>query len=233
MQKMTLSLAAAALVISIISLFRPTFPGANADPQDKDTWRIERQYPPLVFTSKAWLDCSISSTENGRQAMRTTSGQGFTFDATMLPIKNGKVKVKEPGMLYKFDAFPTAKLPARFNGLGEGTIIEMKAEVEVDVKRFQQPGGPGTNIRFNASDINADAAYVEFTGVFVRSIDNKRFPFRVLFGSVTDGSGNVTPGSKEREAPLMQKRVVLGSPQRPATVTTALYEAEEDVRALK
>jgi hypothetical protein len=239
-QKTTFFVAVAALAVAILALFRPAFQGAGAAPQDAapaspdvGAWRAERQYPPLVFTSKAWLDCSISSTENGRQIMRTTAGQGFTFDATMSPIKDGKVKLQNPGMLYKFDSFPTARVPARFNGLGEGTIIEMKAEVEVDVKRFQQPGGPGTSIHFNASDIRTDAAYVEFTGVWVRNKDNKRFPFRVLFGSVADGEGTVTPTSRAPDTNIAAKMVTLGSVRKPASVTTALYEAEDDVRDLE
>jgi hypothetical protein len=108
----------------------------------------------------------------------------------------------------------------------------MKAEVEVDTKRFLQPGGPGTTIRFNARDISSDAAYVEFTGVFVRTSDHKRFPFRVVFGSVPEGSGRVVPANREPEAPLASKAVMLGSRSAPASVTTALYEAEDDVRKL-
>jgi hypothetical protein len=113
----------------------------------------------------------------------------------------------------------------------------MKAEVEVDVKRFSQPGGAGTEISFNAADINADSAYIEFTGVFVRGVDNKRFPFRVLFGGVTDGSGSVLPGlvtlpGEPTALPMLSKMVTIGSIQRPATVTTAMYEAEDDVPKL-
>lgn len=35
------------------------------------------------------------------------------------------------------------------------------------------------------------------------------------------------------EAPLYSKSVTLGTPRRPVTVTTALYEVEDDVAALK
>jgi len=97
--------------------------------------------------------------------MRTVSGQGFEFDMSMLPIEDGAVEVKSPGMRYKFTAFPSTRIPAEFKGIGTGTITQMKAEVEVDVKRFRQPAGPGTEIRFDAAEINADAAYVEFTGL--------------------------------------------------------------------
>jgi hypothetical protein len=207
---------------------------------DDKAWHSERAYPPLVFTGHAWLECSISSTRAGRQAMRTVSGQGFDFDMAMQPIKDGLVRVKAPGMFYKFNAFPHQKVPATFTGIGKGDIVEMKAEVEVDVKRFSQPGGAGTEISFKAADINADSAYIEFTGVFVRAADNKRFPFRVLFGGVTEGNGTVQPGVNllspkppGSDLPLLSKAVTIGSASQPAIVTTAMYEAEDDVAKLR
>ncbi len=226
-------LASAALLLSLIAFSRSVPVGAAAE-ENNDAWKNERQYPPLVFNRSAWLDCSISSSANGRQVMNTTSGQGFTFDATMLPIEKSKLQViGQSEMKYKFDSFPTAAVKAHFTGLGDGLITEMKSEVEVAVARFSQPGGAGTAIHFTAADIAADSAYVEFTGVFVRSSDNKRFPFRVLFGHVADGSGTVIPFSAAPETTLLSKRVTLGSLQRPVTVTTALYEAEEGVAKLK
>jgi hypothetical protein len=233
MQKATFILALAALFVSLLALLRPPLPMAHAQTPPGDAWQAERTYPPLVFHSRATLDCAISSTKNGRQVMTTVAGQGFTFDTPMLPIKDGSVKVQTPGMHYKFNAFPTASIPATFQGIGHGTITAMKAEVEVDVKRYRQPGGPGTDIKFQAADINADGAYVEFTGVFVRDADAKRFPFRVLFGSVTAGGGDVFPATRAPETAIMSKSVTLGTRAQPATVTTALYEAEDDVPALK
>jgi hypothetical protein len=232
MQKLTLTLALAALICSVAALLKSNAP-PPAVAASRDAWKEERQYPPLVFTGKAWLDCSISSTENGRQTMNTVSGQGFTFDAPMKPIRDGKVQVKTPGMKYSFTSFPTGPVPARFGGIGDGVITAMKTEVEVDVSRFEQPGGPGTNIRFRSSDIRGDSAYVEFTGLFVRTRDRKRFPFRVLFGSVPTGEGSVTPAGPKPEERLMEKRVSLGTESNTATMTTALYEAEDDVAALK
>jgi hypothetical protein len=234
----TIFLAAAALLVSLVSLIRPGPSRASLPAEQPDSWKIQRQYPPLVFSSKALLECSISSTAAGRQAMTTTSGQGFTFDTPMLPIKKSELKLisqtgTQTGMMYKFDAFPAAAVKARFSGLGEGTIIEMKSEVEVSVSRFSQAGGPGTPIHFTAEGIAPDSAYVEFTGVFVRTSDRKPFPFRVLFGRVEDGSGLVIPSSIAPETTIMSKMVNLGSLQRPASVMTALYEAEEDVAKLK
>lgn len=235
MQKMTLGLAIAALIASLFALLRTPVPTARAQGPEApgDVWQSERNYPPLVFHSVATLDCSISSTKPGRQVMTTVGGQGFTFDAPMLPIKDGSVKVQEPGMHYKFNSFPAAAVPATFQGLGRGTITAMKAEVEVDVKRYRQPGGPGTDIKFSAVDINADGAYVEFTGVFVRTSDAKRFPFRILFGRVPAGGGDVFPADARQETLIASKSVSLGTRAQPAAVTTALYEAEDDVAALK
>jgi hypothetical protein len=252
-QRMALPVALAAFGCALFAIYqsqtRPVLAASTREDKLSDkAWRSERAYPPLVFMGRAWLECSISSTRMGRQAMRTVSGQSFDFDMAMQPIKDGLVRVKSPGMFYKFNAFPAQKVPANFTGIGTGNIVEMKAEVEVDVKRFSQPGGAGTEISFNAADINADSAYIEFTGVFVRMADNKRFPFRVLFGGVTEGSGSVQPGLSlspnfqpgngppnllgAPEFRLLSKNVNIGSAAHPAIVTTAMYEAEDDVAKL-
>src|SRR5882724_1049743 len=235
-QNWTLYLATVALIFSIIACSRSA-PSTALAQDTPDSWKRLRQYPPLVFSSSAWLDCSISSTANGKQTMTTTSGQGFTFDTAMLPIEKSKLQLisqnGQNGMMYKFDSFPTATVKAHFTGLGDGTITEMKSEVEVRVARYTQAAGTGTAIHFTAGDIAADSAYVEFTGVFVRTSDSKPFPFRVLFGRVQDGSGTVIPVDKLPESRIMSKMVTLGSLKFPVQVTTALYEAEDDVAKLK
>src|SRR5690348_14460766 len=132
MQRLSVLVSLTAMAFAVIALLRSdAIPSAGA--ADPDTWRAERTYPPLVFSSRAWLDCAISSTAMGRQEMRTTSGQGFNFVTRMKPIKKSLVELKGRGMRYKFDAFPAAAVPASFVGLGQGTITAMKAEVEVDV----------------------------------------------------------------------------------------------------
>jgi hypothetical protein len=195
-------------------------------------WDEVRQYPPLVFTSQATLACTISSTSEGAQTLTTVSGQGFTFTTVMLPLEESEVKLIGQGMMYRFNAFPSKAFPAKFTGLGDGNVTRMKAEIEVDVKQFQQPGGPGTAITFNAQDIDSDAAYVEFTGLWVRTKDQKKFPFRVLFSRVNSGSGKVVPKTRDATTQVYSKMVSLGTPPVPATVTTTLFEAEDDVREL-
>ena len=222
-----------ALVVSLASFSHSNLPNPSAQ-NNEDDWKGVRQYPPLVFNSSAWLDCSISSSENGRQVMTTLSGQGFSFDAIMLPIKSSKLQlIGHNGMMYKFDSFPSTAVKAHFSGLGDGLITEMKSEVEVSVSSFKQPDGAGTAIHFTATDIAADSAYVEFTGVFVRTSDHKPFPYRVLFGKVRDGSGTVVPVNSAPNTTILRKQVTLGSVRSPVTVTTALYEAEENVAKLK
>jgi len=221
------------LLLSFIALFRTAAPAPQKSALDAERWRAERNYPPLVFTSRATLDCVISSTTTGRQTMKTLSGGGFTFDTPLAPTGDGRVKLKAPGMMYKFNAFPVKAFKASFGGLGAGMITRMRAEVEVDVDRFSQPGGAGTLIHFSAADIRGDSAYVEYTGLFVRDSDGKNFYFRALFGSVPEGSGEVLPAGPGPDERLMEKRVVLGSSQRPVIVTTSLYEAEDDVPVLK
>ncbi|MGH7294648.1 MAG: hypothetical protein ACRELB_06940 [Polyangiaceae bacterium] len=234
-----------AAVFALLALLAPLVPlvvGCGARPGAvpdaaphqavPDAWAAQRNYPPLVFASQAWLQCDISSTKPGRQVMTTTSGQGFSFDSVMSPIGKNLLEVQGKGMRYKFDAFPAAAFPAKFTGLGEGTVTAMKAEVEVSVQRYTQAGGAGTEITFDASDITADAAYVEFTGVWVRTSDGKRFPFRVLFGSVPSGSGKVQPASAAPVTSIAAKAVAIGTPQRPASVTTSLFEEESDVAPL-
>jgi len=234
MQKLTLAASMLAVTLSTLALLGVRLPNGTAMAAiSHDAWKATRQYPPLVFSSTATLDCSISSTRPGRQLMTTVGGQGFTFDAPMKPIAGGKVKLKGGGMHYEFNSFPTHMVPATFSGIGSGKITAMKTEVAVDVARYTQPGGPGTNIHFTAADIDPNGAYVEFTGIFVRDRDSKQFPFRVLFGHVATGGGDVLPGGRGPLVPLMQKRVALGTPSQSATVITAFYEAEDDVEMLR
>jgi hypothetical protein len=142
MRNLALPVALTALAVAPFAVVRLPRASALADAGLRD-------YPPLIFTSRALLECSISSTKPGRQIMHTIAGQGFDFDMSMVPIKDGLVKVQAPGMRYKFTAFPSGRIPAEFKGLGKGTILEMKAEVGVDVNRFAQPGG--LELRFGSA----------------------------------------------------------------------------------
>jgi hypothetical protein len=50
---------------------------------------------------------------------------------------------------------------------------------------------------------------------------------------VRDGSGTVVPVNSAPNTTILRKQVTLGSVRSPVTVTTALYEAEENVAKLK
>jgi hypothetical protein len=67
----------------------------------------------------------------------------------------------------------------------------------------------------------------------VRTSDRKPFPFRVLFGRVQEGSVTVVPFNAAPDTKIARKQVTLGSARFPVTVTTALYEAEDNVAKLK
>jgi len=54
----------------------------------------------------------------------------------------------------------------------------------------------------------------------------------VLFGKVKDGSGTVIPVNRETDTKILSKMVMLGSVRFPVAVTTALYEAEDNVAKL-
>ena len=179
-QNWAIYMAAAALVLSLAAFGRSNPPATLAKDNEKDSWKNERQYPPLVFSGSSVLDCSISSSANGRQTMTTRSGQGFTFDATMLPIQNGQLQLLgKTGMMYKFESFPTAAVKAHFTGLGDGMITEMKSEVEVSVARFKQPKGGRNRDSFHRSRYRRGFG---FRGVHWRVRSHQRsepFPFRV------------------------------------------------------
>src|SRR5260370_17957313 len=107
-RNLALYVASAALMLSLLALMRSNTATAYAAPANPDPWKSERQYPPLVFNSKAWLDCSISSTANGPQTMSSMSGQGFTFFAPMLPIQKSKLqRVAHTARIPQFDSLPS------------------------------------------------------------------------------------------------------------------------------
>src|SRR5260370_41968874 len=95
-RNLALYVASAALMLSLLALMRSNTATAYAAPANPDPWKSERQYPPLVFNSKAWLDCSISSTANGRHTISTMTGQGFTFNPGMLPMQKRRIQLIGP-----------------------------------------------------------------------------------------------------------------------------------------
>jgi len=143
-----------------------------------------------VQTANALLECSISSTTAGRASHDHQIRAGLhVCTQPMQPIKKSELKLisqtgMQTGMMYKFDAFPAAAFKARFKRpWAEGTIIEMKSEVEVAVARFSQAGGPGTPIHFTAEDIAPDSAYVEFTECLFEPAIANHSPFACFFGA--------------------------------------------------
>src|SRR5438132_660188 len=60
--------------------------------------------------------------------------------------------------------------------------------VVVEMKRYNQPGGPGTPFSFTAGDMADQGIYVEFAGK-ARAENGDRYAFRINLGAAKDGSG--------------------------------------------
>lgn len=190
------------------------------------------RYPPIVLMGAGRLDCRISAKENGRQTLALFEGSGIGFDAEVTPILDGEVRLKKPGMNYRFTSNLVKPVKARATGLGEVLLLEMRTAVSVDVSRYEQPGGPGTEIRFGSADMEDKGMYVEFRGVLEQASSGQRFAFRTVMGPPTDGGGAVFPETSDDVSRLVAKTVVVVDkplPVKPfSQITTTLEELEPE-----
>lgn len=244
MQKTTLVLALLAFVLAVGAWLRPPPPWLSAARQPVATSdgarvplqsivRPESTYPPLILVSRSWLECSTDSINEGRLSIHTIDGQGFDFSTPLLPVKGARVSMQRATLSTEFDAYPVTAVFTCLKGIGNGTITSMKAEVWFQPSRYQYLSQTKTltNIGFKFSDNASNPPYIELTGVFERQRDRKKFPFRVIFGKVVTGSGNITSATPDRMNSLSLK-LHLGTSSTPLTAMTSLYEVEDDVRQL-
>lgn len=164
--------------------------------------------------------------------LHTTSGQGFDFNTPLRPVKNPKVRFQGAGLVNEFNAFPTTNVFTCLKGIGDGTITAMKLEVWLNLRRYRQTSHTNRVIHFDVTDSGSDPPYVELTGIFIRHLDCKRFPFRVVFGRLAEGGGDIAYSNPDLSQNLAQT-IQLGSSRKPATVMTSLYEMEDGVRILE
>lgn len=183
----------------------------------------ESQYPPAIINGEGHLVCTISSKENGRQTLTISSGDGMAFDAVVSPIVDGTVQTKGPekGGVYRFTSHLAAPSKGTLPGVGEVDIEELETKVSVEMKRYQQPGGPGTELSFGSSDMADRGIYVEFAGRG-KTARGEKYAFRVNLGRATDGSGKVTPANSNENAPIMAKMVIMTAPVVTSVVTTTI-----------
>ena len=236
MQKATFVLALAAFLLALGAWLRPERPHSVAATQSLSTSALtearhepedERTYPPLVLSGRLWLDCFFSSTRNGQLKLHWVDGQGFGFNTPLRPVKDAKISFHGLGLRDEFNAFPVADVATCLKGLGDGTITRMKVEVWFNLKRYRRLPRVRNSIHFDLSSSGSDPPYAELTGLFIRRSDAKKFPFRVVFGSIPTGNGDISIQTSD-----LSQTLRFGSQDKPATVITSLYEKEDDVKSL-
>jgi hypothetical protein len=179
--------------------------------------------PPAVLTGEGELHCTIDARANGRQQLEITSGGGLEFDAVVSPIVDGTVTANGPdkGGAYRFTSHLAAPAKGKLPGTGDVEIDELETKVAVEMKRYQQPGGRGTNLTFTSDDMSRRGIYVEFAGK-AHTASGERYSFRVNLGAPIEGSGKVTPANDNAIAPMAAKVVYIRAPISTVLVTTSL-----------
>jgi hypothetical protein len=184
------------------------------------------RYPPAVLTGDGELQCDISARSNGRQILSIVNGGGLEFDAVVSPIIDGTVTTRGPekGGLYRFSSHLARPAKGRLPGRGEVEIEELETRVSVEMKRYRQPRGRGTELSFHSSDMATRGIYVEFVG-HGRAPDGERFTFRINLGAPTDGKGQVVPADDNEISNIASKVVTFRAPTNTVLVTTTVQRA--------
>jgi hypothetical protein len=195
--------------------------GSAAEPQAAPGG--DPSLPPVIHTGEGHLDCSISARENGRQKLSIQQGTGLEFDVEVSPIVDGTIQTKGPekGGAYRFTSHLSAPGKGALAGVGPVTIDALETKVNVEMNRYQQPGGPGTLLTFTSEDMASRGIYVEFAGQ-AHADSGDKYAFRVTLGQPGKGSGgNVKPAGPGYNAPIQSKMVMIVAPQT-TVVTTAV-----------
>jgi hypothetical protein len=199
----------------------PGHPTGQLAPGPTSVSEQQSPLPPAIITGEAELVCTISAKENGRQTLTLHAGDGLAFDVVVSPIVDGTVSTKGPdqGGNYRFTSHLAAPAKGMLAGVGEIDIDELETKVTVEMQRYQQAGGPGTELSFKAADMAERGIYVEFAGRG-HSARGEKFAFRVNLGKATAGSGKVMPGNSNQNAPIQAKMVMMTAPVVTSVVTT-------------
>lgn len=179
--------------------------------------------PPIIQNGEGMLFCTISAKENGRQTLNLQKGVGLEFDATVSPIVDGTVDARGPekGGAYRFTSHLAGAAKGKLAGVGDVAIDDLETRVNVEMNRYQQPGGPGTRLEFTSGDMASRGIYVEFTG-HAHAENGDRYAFRVTLGQPGEGSkGAVEPGGPGPQAPIYSKMVTIQAPVTTVVTTTA------------
>lgn len=199
-------------------------PGQAAQPAQEAP---EPPLPPAVFTGNGELVCNISARGTGRQILTINSGNGLAIDAIVRPIEDGTVTTKGPdrGGVYRFTSGLAKLAKGTLPGVGEIVIEELETRVTIEMKRYKQAGGPGTELSFTSADMADRGIYLVFLGRG-RSAQGDRYAFRVNLGRATSGSGKVSPANPSGTAPIQTEMLTMSAPIVTSVITTTVQRAQ-------
>ena len=183
--------------------------------------------PPAVLTGAGELTCNISDKENGHQKLTMTNGGGLEFDAIVSPIVDGRVTTAGPdkGGSYKFTSHLAKPATGMLPGVGKIDLDELETKVVVEMTRYQQPRGKGTQLSFTSQDMSNRGIYVEFSGRG-HAANGERYSFRVNLGAPTDGNGRILPADDNNESHMVSKMVMVRAPITTVLVTTTVNRTQ-------
>ena len=212
-----------AFVVCIASCWIAACHRPPAPPQAPDY----PKYPPAVLTGDGELFCDINAAKNGHQKLSLKHGGGIEFDAVVSPIVDGRVIARGPekGGAYQFTSHLAQPGHATLPGVGNFDLDELETKVAVEMKRYQQPGGPGTALSFSSSDMANRGIYVEFAGRG-HAANGERFTFRINLGAPTDGHGNVLPADDNQASRIAGKMVEISAPMMTTVLVTTTFTRE-------
>jgi hypothetical protein len=229
----------ALLYVAAFVIVLPALHGAKKHKQPKPPRESinEADLPPLVLLGTGRLDCTISSSEKGRQILKLSAGSGVNFDVHVTPIldgvismKNGRLTGQSRSMNYRFTSHLADVANFRVTGFGPVSLLALETRVSVNARRFMQPQGPGTTVEFSSDDMDKQGVYIEFRGIFRDEENKRRFAFRTIMGPPTAGGGQVTPMDSNESSRIQVKTVVVEVMPKPGEVfsqiTTTLRELE-------
>jgi hypothetical protein len=200
----------------------PTQAPPPAQPAPQQAAAAEPGPPPSVLSGDGHLDCTISAKENGHQKLQLKGGQGLEFDVAVSPIVDGVVETKGPdqGGSYHFTSHLAGAGKGTLSGVGDVTLEQLETKVNVEMNRYDQPKGPGTELTFRSEDMARRGVYIEFSGKAVAP-SGDRYAFKITLGAAGPGSGGkVQPASDASKAPIVAKMVVVEAPSMTVVTTT-------------
>jgi len=184
---------------------------------------VTMPFPPSVLTGDGSLECNISDKENGHQTLTILNGGGLEFDVVVSPIVDGSVTTAGPakGGSYRFTSHLAKPATAKLPGVGTFVLDVLETKVVVEIARYQQPKGKGTEFSFTSFDMNGRGIYVEFAGRG-HAANGEKVAFRVNLGAPSKGGGRVKPATDDNVSNVASKMVSFEAPVTTVVVTTTV-----------